>query len=77
MASVSSAVLKDRPFLSFNEALVGKVAGVQFQQARGAPGGGFSVKIRGVNSITSTTQPLYVIDGVPIDDAISLQGAPV
>ncbi len=75
MASVSSSVLKDRPVLSFNEALVGKVAGVQFQQTTGAPGGGFSVKIRGVNSITSTTQPLYVIDGVPIDDAISLQGA--
>jgi len=74
MASVNSDQLKDRPSTSFTEALVGKVAGVQFQQTTGAPGGGFSVKIRGIGSITSNSQPLYVVDGVPIDNVISTSG---
>ncbi len=70
-ASVSTAQLKDRAVVSFADALVGQVAGVQIQQTTGAPGGGVSIKIRGVGSITSGSQPLYVVDGVPIDNVIS------
>ena len=43
----------------------GKLAGVQVQQADGAPGAGISVLIRGANSFTTSTEPLYVVDGIP------------
>jgi TonB-linked SusC/RagA family outer membrane protein len=45
--------------------LQGRVAGAQVTQNNGAPGGGISVRIRGTNSITANSEPLYVIDGVP------------
>jgi iron complex outermembrane receptor protein len=49
------------------ELIRGKVAGVQVAEANGGePGGGFSVRIRGGTSITSSNEPLYVIDGVPL-----------
>ncbi len=53
--------------LSFDRGLQGKVAGVQVTQNDGAPGSGISMQIRGVNSFGSNTQPLYVIDGVPLE----------
>ena len=48
-----------------NQALQGKLAGVQVQQADGAPGAGISIQIRGANSFTTNTEPLYIVDGVP------------
>lgn len=53
--------------LSLDRAIQGKVAGVQVTQNDGAPGAGISVQIRGVNSFGSNTQPLYVVDGVPLE----------
>jgi TonB-dependent starch-binding outer membrane protein SusC len=50
------------------ELLNGKTAGVQITQSSGAPGAGSSVRIRGINSITGSSEPLYVIDGVPVDN---------
>ena len=47
------------------EALQGKVAGVQVNQSDGAPGASVSVKVRGANSFTTSSQPLYIVDGVP------------
>ncbi len=49
-----------------DEALQGQVAGVQVVQNSNAPGGGISVRIRGQSSITAGSEPLYVIDGVPV-----------
>lgn len=48
------------------QALQGRAPGVYVTQNSGAPGGGISVNIRGVNSLNGTNQPLYVIDGVQI-----------
>lgn len=48
--------------------LSGKVAGVDIQQANTGVGGSSKVTIRGVSSITGSSQPLYVVDGVPIDN---------
>ncbi|HCU60253.1 MAG TPA: SusC/RagA family protein [Prolixibacteraceae bacterium] len=48
-----------------NQALQGKLAGVQVQQADGAPGAGVNILIRGANSFTTSTEPLYVVDGIP------------
>ncbi|WP_081852489.1 TonB-dependent receptor [Prevotella sp. 10(H)] len=48
--------------------LNGHVAGVQITPGSGQPGANTSVRIRGVNSISASSEPLYVIDGVPIDN---------
>ena len=63
---------------SFDRGLQGKVAGVQVTQNDGAPGAGINVQIRGVNSFGTNSQPLYVIDGVPLqvnNDAATPSGA--
>lgn len=54
--------------VSADQLLVGRVPGVQVTQSNGEPGGGFSVRIRGSSSITAGNDPLYVIDGFPIDN---------
>ena len=58
-------LIKGNPSLSVNSALQGKMAGVQVRQNDGAPGGGISIHVRGANSFSTDTQPLYVIDGLP------------
>lgn len=68
VSTVSIEQIKNKPAVSFGEALVGQMAGVQVQQINGAPGGeGLSVRVRGTGSITAGSSPLYVIDGFPID----------
>lgn len=49
----------------------GHIAGVQVTPSSGQPGANSSVRIRGVNSISASSEPLYVIDGVPIDNTRS------
>jgi TonB-linked SusC/RagA family outer membrane protein len=53
----------------FAQGLQGKMAGVSINQNDGAPGAGLSITVRGANSITTGTQPLYIVDGVPFDVA--------
>jgi len=68
VATVSASNLKERAVTSFGEALIGQVAGVQIQQISGAPGGeGLSVRVRGTGSITQSNEPLYVVDGYPME----------
>jgi len=62
----SEELLKINP-TSINQALQGKIAGVQVSQADGAPGAGISIQIRGANSFTTSAEPLYVIDGIPFN----------
>ncbi len=67
VASISGKeLLKGNPS-SVNQALQGKSAGVQVNQSDGAPGAGVSLTIRGANSIKTSTEPLYVVDGIPFD----------
>ncbi len=64
--------------LSLDRGLQGKVVGVQVTQNDGAPGSGISMQIRGVNSFGTNSQPLYVVDGVPLqvnNDASTPSGA--
>lgn len=63
---VDSEQLKSVPAPSFQEALQGSAPGVQVVSSDGAPGGGISVRIRGIGSINASNEPLYVIDGIPI-----------
>lgn len=68
VASVSSENLKNRAAVNFGEAMAGQVPGVLIQQTNGAPGGeGLTVKVRGTGSITQSNDPLYVVDGYPME----------
>lgn len=69
--SVAKANLGDMmkaPVASFDQALAGRVAGVNVSSAEGSPGGTMSIVIRGNNSITQGNGPLFVIDGFPVED---------
>lgn len=57
------------PIGSFDQALAGRVAGVQVSSNEGAPGSTFNIVVRGNNSLTQSNSPLYVIDGFPVEDA--------
>ncbi|WP_341837207.1 TonB-dependent receptor [Chitinophaga pollutisoli] len=59
--------LQKAPVASFEQALAGRVAGVQVSAADGQPGQGMQIVIRGNNSVTQDNSPLYVIDGFPIE----------
>lgn len=63
VSSVSVADLNRAPVRSFDEALAGRVAGVQVNSADGRPGSGVNIVIRGNNSVTQSSSPLYVVDG--------------
>ena len=57
-------------------AITGKVAGVQINNSTGTPGASSYIRIRGATSITGENQPLFVIDGIPIDNSMSYSGNP-
>lgn len=59
---------------SVEDMMMGKAAGVQVVQNSGEPGGGMSINVRGVGSITGGTSPLYVIDGLPVDNTVLISG---
>lgn len=69
VASVSGAELLKSSPITVNQSLQGKLAGVEVQSNDGAPGAGVSIQIRGANSFASSTEPLYVIDGIPFSTA--------
>jgi tetratricopeptide (TPR) repeat protein len=52
--------------LSLDQALAGKIAGVQVGQANGSPGAVGSIHIRGISSLSNNSQPLIVLDGIPL-----------
>ncbi|HZK62617.1 MAG TPA: SusC/RagA family TonB-linked outer membrane protein, partial [Puia sp.] len=63
ISTVKSEEIAKRPLVRVEQALQGTAAGVAVQSANGMPGAPLSVRIRGVNSITGSNEPLYVIDG--------------
>jgi TonB-linked SusC/RagA family outer membrane protein len=60
--------MMEAPVGSFEEALAGRVAGVQVSSADGQPGSSMEIVIRGANSLTQSNSPLYVIDGFPMEN---------
>ncbi|SDE74866.1 SusC/RagA family TonB-linked outer membrane protein [Cellulophaga baltica] len=65
---VKSATFEQAPVSSFEQALRGSTAGLQASAVDGAPGGNTQVRIRGIGSISASSEPLYVIDGIPIQN---------
>jgi len=66
VASVRMSELENVPASSIDQAMAGKIPGVQISQASGTPGGGVKINIRGSGSIGAGNDPLYVIDGFPV-----------
>ncbi|TYR37729.1 TonB-dependent receptor [Sphingobacterium phlebotomi] len=71
VSSVNEKQLKDIPVNSAAEALTGRLAGVQVTTSEGAPGSEVQIKVRGGGSITQNNDPLYIIDGVQVEDGLS------
>ncbi|WP_119080009.1 TonB-dependent receptor [Chitinophaga alhagiae] len=67
IGSVKMADFQKAPVRSFEEALAGRVAGVQVSSSDGQPGADMKIVIRGNNSVTQDNSPLYVIDGFPME----------
>lgn len=67
VSTVDVDELKTRPVTTFDDALLGKAAGVQVTKNDGAPGGGFRIRVRGGSSLQRGVDPLYVIDGIPTE----------
>lgn len=64
--TVNPKAINKIPVSSFEKALVGNVAGVQVANLTGQPGSGTEIRIRGIGSFSASSEPLYVIDGVPV-----------
>jgi TonB-dependent SusC/RagA subfamily outer membrane receptor len=69
VATVSAQELLPTPSATLDGALSGKFAGITVSQNSGAPGGGIDVRLRGISTINGATQPLYVVDGVIVNNA--------
>ena len=75
VSSVSAKDIKSVVLTTPDQALQGRVAGVQVQTNSHAPGGGISVHVRGTSSLSAGGQPLYVVDGFPISNEFSSAGS--
>jgi TonB-linked SusC/RagA family outer membrane protein len=67
VVSVGEDAVKKSISTSIDQVLQGRAAGVQIQANSGTPGASTSIRIRGINSLNATNQPIFVIDGVVID----------
>lgn len=68
VASIGFEKIKDRSYTNVAQSLAGQVAGVNINQGQGAPGVAPIIRIRGISSITAGTNPLFVVDGVPLEN---------
>lgn len=69
VSTVNQTAIKDLPVTSVDQKLSGQMAGVQVNQASGTPGGGMVIRVRGAGSIGAGDDPLYVVDGFPINNS--------
>ena len=74
VAQIKGDQLSDRPVSNIASALQGELAGVEVRTTSGAPGSGVQINVRGATSINEdgSSNPLYVVDGVPMDDDFDL-----
>ncbi|KQN36289.1 SusC/RagA family TonB-linked outer membrane protein [Pedobacter sp. Leaf41] len=70
VSSLRADQIKDIPINSAEQALAGRLAGVQVTATDGAPGTNVQIRIRGGSSITQDNSPLYIVDGVQVENAL-------
>jgi len=75
VTSIKRDDLNQGAISSVDQAMQGRIAGVQISQATNEPGGGLSIRVRGASSINASNEPLYVIDGLPIDNSSSMSSS--
>ncbi len=66
--TISAETIENRPNASVVQTLSGQVAGLNITTASGQPGANSNVNLRGVSSINGNTEPLFIIDGTPVDE---------
>ncbi|MBR4735821.1 MAG: SusC/RagA family TonB-linked outer membrane protein, partial [Bacteroidales bacterium] len=71
VSKVDGEQLSKVPVASVQESLQGRIAGVNVTSQTGAPGAGISVRVRGTSSISSSNDPLYIVDGIPVEGALN------
>ncbi|RAK65296.1 SusC/RagA family TonB-linked outer membrane protein [Hymenobacter edaphi] len=67
IATVKASDFENQPIVGVDQALQGRAAGVQVTQNSGTPGSGIAVRVRGAASLSASNEPLYVVDGLPIN----------
>src|SRR4051812_4249489 len=72
VSSVSAKQLRDVPLSNAAEALTGRLAGVQVTTSEGAPGASVVIRIRGGGSITQDNSPIYIVDGIQVENALNV-----
>lgn len=72
LSSVDTDKMKAIPTSDIGKMLTGRVAGLEVISADGRPGGTSSIRIRGTRSLSGGNEPLYILDGVPVDDISSV-----
>lgn len=77
VSTVDEEAMENRPNTQIGALIQGKAAGVQVVSGSGKPSSGFNIRIRGTNSINASSEPLYVVDGVPTSDTRSLNPSDV
>lgn len=75
VATISTRDFNKGQLTSPEQLINGKVAGVQITAPNGAPGAGGRIRVRGTSSLSSSNDPLIIIDGVPVDQQSSIAGA--
>lgn len=66
--TITSESIENRPNANFVQTLSGQVAGLNISTSSGQPGASSNINLRGVTSINGNTQPLFIIDGIPVDE---------
>lgn len=74
ISSISAKDLEDQVYTNISETLQGQASGVLVSSDSGEPGAGISIQIRGINSLSGSTQPLYVLNGIPLETETQAQG---
>ncbi|MFD2037331.1 SusC/RagA family TonB-linked outer membrane protein [Belliella marina] len=68
VSSVRGEAIENLPMQSFDRALQGRAAGVQVRSSSGLPGGAVNIRVRGVGSVTAGNEPLFIVDGVQLNN---------
>ena len=74
ISSINAKDLEDQVYTNINETLQGQASGVLVNSNSGEPGAGISIQIRGINSLTGSSEPLYVLNGIPLETSTEAQG---
>ena len=71
VSKVGGEELQKVPVSSLQQSMQGRIAGVNVMSETGAPGASISVRVRGTSSISSSNDPLYIVDGIPVEGALN------